>query len=171
MRFMQLNSWLCHGFGNLKPSPKRFLISLMHRSSKFIARYKIHTIRVPHTPNKQCVNTSSTSMVSPRVLKKPVSESNYCMDPPTVAGVPVKYGKCVSAKYSVQKSPSTVLLHNRFQCLQDSYDSWDNGVHNVIHTMQSVPIHSDTSVASNAEYASGIQAKQRLQECKPPPSC
>ena len=116
-------------------------------------------------------NTSSTSVVSPRVLKKPVSKSNYCMNPPTVTGVPVKYGKCVSAKYSVQKLPNTVLLHNRFQCLQDSYDSQDNGVHNVIHTMQSVPIHSDTSVASYAEYASSTQAKQCLQECKPPPSC
>ena len=46
-----------------------------------------------------------------------------------------------------------------------------NGVHNVIHTMQSVPIRSDTSVVSNADYASITQAKQSLQECKPPPSC
>ena len=54
--------------------------------------------------------------------------------------------------------------------MQDLSDSQNNDVHNVIHTMQSVPIHSDTSVDSNADYASIAQEKQCLQECKPPPN-
>ena len=71
----------------------------------------------------------------------------------------------------MQKPSRTVLLHNKFQCLQDLSDSRDNGVYDEIHTTETVSIHSDISVLSNADCVNFRETKQRLHECKPPSPC
>ena len=67
---------------------------------------------------------------------------------PIVAGVPVKYGKCVPAKHSVPCAPSTTKLRNRFRCLQD-YVVVNDVIHNDIHT-NTVENHRDDSIHVSA---------------------
>ena len=88
---------------------------------------------------------------------------------PTVAGVPVKFGKCIPAKYSVQVPDSTVTLKNRFQCLQTLCDS-QNVIHDVIHTCTDDLVRGVHSVP-NDECKVKSYAKQHSVECKPSPSC
>ena len=64
----------------------------------------------------------------------------------TVAGVPVKYGKCVPAKYSVQVPVSTVPLKNTFQCLQDLGHSQNDVIHNENHVCISVNEQSVSTI-------------------------
>ena len=87
-----------------------------------------------------------------------------------MAGVPVKYGKCVPAKYSVQVPTITVSLHNRFQCLQDLCDSQNVVILDINHTHRNVHKQHTNSV-SNAAHGKQSHANQHLEECKPPPSC
>ena len=84
--------------------------------------------------------------------------------PLTVAGVPVKYGKCVPSKYSVPSTPSTVTLYNRFQCLQDLCASTDDMIPNDIHTIKSVEKHRDNSVHVSAVGDKLDHVKQRSGE-------
>ena len=88
-----------------------------------------------------------------------------------MAGVPVKYGNCVPIRYSVPSTPSTVTLHNRFQCLQDLCASTDDLVHNDIHTIKSVEKHRDNSVRLSPVGNKIDHVKQHLEECKLPQSC
>ena len=88
----------------------------------------------------------------------------------TVAGVPVKYGKCVPAKYSVKVPESTVPLNNRFQCLQNLCDSQDDIVHEGIHVCTGVYGKGGHSVPNN-NFRVPTCEQQHLVECKPSPSC
>ena len=137
---------------------KSFSTTVPHKSyvqalKNPVSGEKFGTRQVPPISKNVCKNTSNNCISLTCVATKPVSKPSHCNGLSTVAGVPTKYGKCVPAKYLVQKPPTTVLLHNKFHCLQDLSDSQDNGVHNEIHMIKSVPIHSDTSVLSNADYA------------------
>ena len=86
--------------------------------------------------------------------------------PPTVTGVPVKYGKCVPAKFSVPCPPIMTKLCNRFQCLQDCVVG-DDVIHNNIH-VNNVKKHRDTSTSVSAIQGHVEYKKQRSEECKTP---
>ena len=98
-----------------------------------------------------------------------LAEKRTCKAP-TVARVPVKFGKCIPAKYSLQVPDSTVTLKNRFQCLQNLCDSQNNGIHDVIHTCTDDFVRAVHSVP-NDEFKVKNYAKQGSVECKPSPSC
>ena len=106
-----------------------------------------------------------------KVLSSTARQVTNDTTPLTVAGVPVKYGKCVPSKYSVPSTPSTVTLYNRFQCLQDLCASTDDMIHNDIHMIKSVEKHRDNSVHVSAVGDKLDHVKQRSGECKPPQSC
>ena len=99
-----------------------------------------------------------------------MERSKYSQTQPTVAGVPVKYGKCIPAKFSVYKPRDTVLLHNKFQCLQELNDSQDNTGHNIVFTSQGLSTEDNASVSFRDNYVHREKKKQRSEECKPP-SC
>ena len=86
-----------------------------------------------------------------------------------MAGIPVKYGKCVPAKYSVQVPVSTVPLKNKFQCLQNLRHSQNDVIHNENHVCISVNEQSVNSVPS-ARFNDINGVEQHLEECKPLPS-
>ena len=75
------------------------------------------------------------------------------------------------ANVSLVSTPSTVTLHNRFQCLRDLCASTDDMIHNDIHTITSVEKHRDNSVHASAAGNKINHVKQHLEECKPPQSC
>ena len=124
---------------------------------------------VSRTPSKVPSTTANNTTTASNVLSKVVVRSNHSQTHPTVAGVPVKYGKCIPAKYSVHKPRDTVLLHNRFQCLQELNDSQDNAGHNIMSTRQGLSTKDNASVLFCDNSVHREWEKQRSEECKPPP--
>ena len=121
------------------------------------------------TTSKVPSTTANNTTTAPNVLSKVVQRSNHSQTHPTVAGVPVKYGKCIPAKYSVHKPRNTVLLNTRFQCLQELNDSQDNASHNIMSTRQCLPTKDNASLLLYDKSVHREWRKQRSQECKPPP--
>ena len=123
-RHRPLSKWLCHG-------PRRYNSFSTTVPHKLVPSEKSSIQKNLTLSNDACQSTLSGRVSRHWADKKFVSEPRHCNDLPTVAGVPVEYGKCVPAKYSVQKPSSTVLLRNKFKCLQDLSDSQDNGINTV----------------------------------------
>ena len=84
----------------------------------------------------------------------------------TVAGVPVKYGKCLSTKHSVPCAPTMTKLRNRFQCLQD-YVEVNDVIHSDILT-NSIENHKDDSIHVINMHEHIDNTKQYSEECKTP---
>ena len=103
-------------------------------------------------------NSVNKSIPCGSVRDYPVSAAKQSCKLSTVAGVPVKYGKCVPAKCSVQVPISTVPLHNKFQCLQNLCDSQNVVIHDVVYSVLS------------AKFSNKNHAKQHSEECKSSPS-
>ena len=123
--------------------------------SKSYAQALQNKSTVPAVENIVNVNTKTKEKhfknnIHAKVLSPTVKRITNDTTPLTVAGVPVKYGKYVPSKYSVPSTPSTVMLHNRFQCFQDLCASTDDVIHNDIHTIKSVEKHRDNSVHVSA---------------------
>ena len=60
--------------------------------------------------SKTCESPSDSRVSGDMADNKFISDTRSCSNPSTVAGVPVKYGRCVPVKYSVQETPNTVSL-------------------------------------------------------------
>ena len=96
--------------------------------------HNVENLNIKHSVK----NSVNKSIPYRSVREYPVSAAKQSCKLSTVAGVPVKYGKCVPAKYSVKVRVSTVPLYNKFQCLQNLCDSQHVVVHDVDHTCKSV---------------------------------
>ena len=124
---------------------------------------------VPRTTSKVPNTTANNTTIASNILSKLVPKSRNPQPCPTVAGVPVKYGKCIPAKYSVHKPRGTVSLHNKFQCLQELNDSQDNAGHNIVSTSQDLSTKDNASALFCDNSVHREWQKQRSEECKSPP--